>query len=50
MPKAEFAPELKPIIDLTELFVCQLLKVIGVGASEVHLVSDTLHSDCVFLS
>lgn len=50
MLKAEFPPEFKPIIDLTELFVYQLFKVIGVGASEVHLVSDKLSSDCIYLA
>ena len=50
MPRAEFAPEWKPYIDLAELFVYQLFKLIGVGASEVHIIPDTINSECVYLA
>ena len=50
MPKAEFYPELKPKIDLNELFVYQLFKIIGIGASEVHIISDGLRSGRVYLA
>ena len=50
MPKIELPSELQPNIDLTELFVYQLLKLIGIGPSEVHIVSDGLRSKCVYLA
>lgn len=50
MPRAEFAPDLKPEIDLTEIFVYQLFKLIGVGASDVCVMPDLNHSGCVYLA
>ena len=50
LPKAEFTPNEKPIIDLIELFVYQFLKVIGIGAPEVHLIPDGLRSECIYLA
>ena len=48
--KAEFTPNEKLIIDFIELFVYQLLKVIGIRAPEVHLVPDGLRSECIYLA
>uniref|UniRef100_A0A1I7TFE0 Ubiquitin-like domain-containing protein n=1 Tax=Caenorhabditis tropicalis TaxID=1561998 RepID=A0A1I7TFE0_9PELO len=49
-PKAEFAPGEKLKIDLIELFLYQLLSLIGFGAPEVHILPDSTNSDSVYLS
>ena len=49
-PKAEMASEQKLQIDLAELFIYHLFKLIGVGASEVHIIPDCRRSDRVYLA
>lgn len=50
VPRDGFDFESKPKINLAELFVYQLFKIIGVGALEVHIIPDTTHSECVYLA
>lgn len=50
LPRAEVAPDEKPKVDLIELFVYQLLSLIGVGASEVHILPDKTHSGCMYFA
>ena len=50
MARAGSALEWKPVVELSEIFVYQLFKLIGIGASEVHIIPGVTNSECVYLA